>query len=71
MRRRIEEYFGDFKPGEDRERMLRDLSYIISIEEWASEQHFEVTWSGDKHWGDMQVDFVIEGEQIVDEVWGD
>jgi|GEM_PF-6311541 hypothetical protein len=43
----------------------------ISLEEFAAERSFTVSWSGGAMWGDLGVDFTIKDQAILDESWGD
>jgi len=43
----------------------------ISLEEFATEGSFSVSWSGGSSWGDLGVDFIIKDRAITDESWGD
>jgi hypothetical protein len=43
----------------------------ISLEEFATDRSFSVSWSDGASWGDLGVDFTIKDHAIVDESWGD
>jgi hypothetical protein len=44
---------------------------LIKLDELAGKGSYEVGWSGGRTWGDMGVDFVVRGGEIVEEFWGD
>lgn len=46
-------------------------SYLINIHDFTADKSFTVSWSGGKSWGDLGVDFTIQNQTIIDEVWGD
>lgn len=46
-------------------------SYSISVEEFAADRSFSVSWSDGASWGDLGVDFAIKDHVITDESWVD
>lgn len=46
-------------------------TYSISVEGFAADRSFSVSWSGGVSWGDLGVDFTINDHAITDESWGD
>jgi hypothetical protein len=46
-------------------------THSVDVKDFAKDGTFTVSWSGGASWGDMGVDFTINGQEIVDESWGD
>ena len=46
-------------------------SYMVNVQDFATERSFEVSWSDGASRGDMGVDFKIRGGAIINEQWGD
>jgi hypothetical protein len=45
--------------------------YFVDVQEFAKDGTFSVSWSDGASWGDMGVEYTIQGHEIVDESWGD
>jgi hypothetical protein len=67
----------DLLKPEMRSRLKQDLtvddgeSYVVNVQDFATEGSFVVSWSDGASWGDMGVDFTIKDGAIQSEDWGD
>ena len=45
--------------------------FSVSLTDFASIGSFEVSWTNERVWADMGIDFTIKNHSIIEENWGD